>query len=76
MDYFGYVADDVILCEVCASVANDIHHIKCRGMGGGLDRDDIANLMAVCRGCHVHFGDKKQHMDYLTDIHNQHLKNK
>ena len=76
MDYFGYVIDDVIPCEVCGSPANDIHHIRCRGMGGSDKKDEISNLMAVCREDHLKFGDKKQYIDYLTDIHNQHLKNK
>jgi hypothetical protein len=76
LKYFGYVADDTILCEVCGMRAQDIHHIECRGMGGSDKKDDISNLMAVCRDCHIKFGDKKQYIDYLTDIHNQHLKNK
>jgi 5-methylcytosine-specific restriction endonuclease McrA len=76
MDYFGYVADDVILCEICGRRGQDIHHIHCRGMGGSGKKDEISNLMAVCRDCHIKFGDKKQYIDYLTDTHNQHLKNK
>jgi hypothetical protein len=76
MDYFGYVADDVILCEICGRRGQDIHHIHCRGMGGSNDKDNIENLMCLCREDHVKYGDKKQYIDYLTDIHNQHLKNK
>ena len=76
MDYFGYVLDDTVLCEVCGAVAVDTHHIMARGMGGNKSADTIENLMAVCRQCHVKFGDKKQYIDYLTNIHNQHLKNK
>jgi ribosome-binding protein aMBF1 (putative translation factor) len=76
LDYFGYVADDTILCEVCGRRAQDIHHVHCRGMGGSGKKDEISNLMAVCRDCHIKFGDKKQYIEYLTDIHNQHLKNK
>lgn len=76
MDYFGYVEDDVILCEICRRIAVDIHHINCRGMGGSNDKDDISNLMAVCRACHIDKGDKKQYIEHLIDIHNQHLKNK
>jgi hypothetical protein len=76
MDYFGYVADDTILCEICGNRAVDLHHIRCRGMGGSKDKDNIENIMALCREEHVKYGDKKQYIDYLTDIHNQHLKNK
>lgn len=76
MDYFGYVIDDVIPCEVCGNRAVDLHHIKARGMGGSKMKDEIENIMALCREHHIEYGDKKQYIDYLTDIHNQHLKNK
>jgi hypothetical protein len=36
---------------------------------GGSDKDQIENLMAVCRFCHETFGDKKQFKQYLKDIH-------
>ena len=76
MDYFGYVIDDIICCEVCGGVACDTHHIEARGMGGSKSADNIENLMAVCRQCHVKYGDKKQYIDFLKDIHNQLLENK
>lgn len=76
MEYFGHVMDDFIACEVCGSKAVDIHHIKARGMGGSKDMDTIGNLMAVCRSCHISYGDKKDKLDYLTSIHEKHLKNK
>lgn len=76
MDYFGYVADDVILCEICGNRAVDLHHIDCRGMGGSSKKDEISNIMALCREDHVFYGDKKQYMDYLISIHERHLKNK
>lgn len=76
MDYFGYVMDDFIPCEVCSNKAVDVHHIKARGMGGSKSVDTIDNLMAVCRQCHIVYGDKKDKMDYLIGIHDKHLKNK
>ena len=69
LDYFGYVLDDFIPCEVCSSRAVDIHHIDCRGMGGGKTKDKIENLMALCRSCHLEYGDKKQHMEMLVEKH-------
>lgn len=69
MSFFGYDISDFIPCEVCGAQAQDIHHIECRGMGGTKQADTIQNLMAVCRDCHVSFGDKKEHKDYLQNIH-------
>jgi predicted restriction endonuclease len=74
-DFFGYDTSDTIYCEVCAAVAVDIHHIQAKGMGGNPkgDRDEIENIMALCRPCHESLGDKKQHKDYLRSVHNSHL---
>jgi len=52
LDYHGYTIADIILCEVCNSVACDIHHIEARGMGGNPDKDVSENLIALCRDCH------------------------
>jgi len=68
MKHFDYIADDFIPCEVCDSKAVDIHHIVARGMGGS-DKDNINNLMAVCRKCHIKYGDKKKHLEWLQEIH-------
>lgn len=69
MDYFGYVGDDFIPCEVCAARAVDIHHIDARGMGSSKTKDKIENLMAVCRKCHIEYGDKKDQIEFLKQIH-------
>jgi len=70
---FGFEDTDFIPCEVCGNKANDIHHIECRGMGGNPngDKDVPENLQAVCRECHVKFGDQKQYMEFLKDIHSK-----
>ena len=73
MSFFGYDVSDFIPCEVCGSQAQDIHHIECRGMGGTKQADMIQNLMAVCRDCHIAFGDKKEHKEYLQDVHDYFL---
>lgn len=69
LDQFGYTGDEFIPCEVCGLKAVDIHHIDCRGMGGSKEKDRIENLMALCRACHIDYGDKKQHYDFLNKIH-------
>jgi len=69
LEHFGYDKCDTIYCEVCSSVAQDLHHIKARGMGGSKLRDNIENIMALCRTCHEFYGDKKQHMDFLIITH-------
>jgi len=67
--HFGYDLSDFIPCEVCGRKAVDIHHIRCRGMGGSKEHDNISNLMALCRECHINFGDKKQHIEFLIEKH-------
>lgn len=72
----GYKKSDFIPCEVCGRQAVDIHHIKARGMGGSKDKDVIENLMAVCRSCHLEYGDKKQWVDFLIDKHKEKMNGK
>lgn len=74
MDFFDYGIEDFIPCEVCGNKAVDINHIDCRGMGGSKLKDNIMNLMANCRECHIKYGDKKQYLQFLKDIHNQEVK--
>ncbi len=76
MKHFQYDNSDFIPCEICNNQAVDIHHIKARGMGGTSQKDSIENLMALCRLCHMNFGDKKQHVEYLNMIHQKKLKRK
>lgn len=69
LNHFGYTGDEFMPCEVCGAKAVDIHHIHARGMGGSSDKDTIENLMALCRGCHEAYGDKKSQIDFLIEIH-------
>lgn len=69
MRHFGYDTSDFIGCEVCGKKAVDIHHIINRGMGATKQLNDIVNLMAMCRECHVRYGDKKQYAEYLQRVH-------
>lgn len=72
----GYKKTDFIPCEVCGSQAVDIHHIQARGMGGTNVKDTIENLMGLCRKCHIEYGDKKQHKEYLMSKHIENLNGK
>lgn len=67
--------DDFVPCEICGQRAVDIHHIEARGMGGDQrgDKDDINNLMGLCRGCHIKYGDKEQHLEFLNYRHQEYL---
>jgi len=69
LDFFGYVKDDFMCCEVCGGRMVDIHHIDCRGMGSSKNKDEIKNLMGLCRSCHIEYGDKKQHIEFLKMKH-------
>lgn len=73
LNHFGYTGDDFIPCETCGARAVDIHHIEARGMGGTKKADTIDNLMALCREHHLQYGDKKQYIEFLKDIHKQKL---
>jgi 5-methylcytosine-specific restriction endonuclease McrA len=69
LNYFGFDTSDFIPCEVCGTLAVDIHHIECRGMGGTKEFEHIDNLQALCRDCHVNYGDKKQYKEFLKEKH-------
>jgi len=67
--YFSFNQSDFIPCEICGNQAIDIHHIERRGMGGTKEPENIDNLQALCRLCHVKYGDKKEYKEFLKDIH-------
>jgi 5-methylcytosine-specific restriction endonuclease McrA len=75
LEYFNFKVSDWIPCELCGSTAVDIHHIDARGMGGSISKDEITNLMALCRPCHIKYGDIKiykeelkiRHIKYMAD---------
>lgn len=69
LEGMGYDVTSWIPCEVCQSQAVDIHHIEARGMGGSKNADTIENLMALCRACHVRYGDLKQYKELLKATH-------
>ena len=73
LEGMGYDVTDWIPCEVCGATAVDIHHIDSRGMGGSKHADTIENLMALCRTCHVAYGDIKEYKERLQATHNHHL---
>ena len=72
----GFTGYEYIPCEICSKRAVDIHHIDCRGMGGSKEKDKIENLMALCRECHIKYGDVKHQKDYLQELHNEYLNGK
>jgi len=73
LEAFNLDESDFVPCEVCSSRAVDIHHIISRGMGGSKLRNDIENLMALCRECHDKYGDKKDYLNFLKTKHFQKL---
>jgi 5-methylcytosine-specific restriction endonuclease McrA len=73
LSHFGYSGEEFFPCEVCGARAVDLHHIFRRGMGGSKLIDTIENIMALCRKCHIIYGDKKQHMEFLKEKHKQKL---
>lgn len=67
-NFFKYDLCDFIPCEICSKPATEIHHVLARSKRKDLE-NDITNLMAVCRNCHVEYGDKKQHLEFLKQVH-------
>ena len=55
MDFHGYDKSDWIGCEACGTTAVDCHHISPRGIGGDPlgHKNQIENLIALCRSCHI-----------------------
>ena len=78
-DFFGIDYDPVSGWHNCRSEisglpAQDINHIECRGMGGSKTKDYIENLMALTREEHIKYGDKKQYIEYLKEVHSNYIK--
>ena len=69
LEYFGYDISSWIPCEICGKLAVDIHHIENRKSGGSKLKDNIDNLMALCREDHYLYGDKKQYKEFLKELH-------
>jgi 5-methylcytosine-specific restriction endonuclease McrA len=72
VNHFNYTTSCFIPCEVCGRKAVDIHHIEARSKRKDLE-NDISNLQALCRECHIKFGDKKEFKDYLKEVHNNRM---
>jgi len=66
MEHFGYGEQDFIPCELCQSPANDIHHGQYKSRGG---KDEIKNLMALCRRHHDQAHEEKISEGELKLIH-------
>ena len=75
--YFNFKIPEDCFCEICGSHAVDLHNIEARGSGGSSTKDYIENLMAVCRQCHVKFGDVPDKKEWLKEVHKKFMiKNK
>lgn len=72
-NHFGFSGYEFIPCEICGAKAVDIHHICARGSGGSKEKDSISNLMALCREDHERYGDKKQHLVFLIEKHENYM---
>lgn len=74
LDYFNYGIEDFIPCEVCGNRAVDIAHIVARSKFGSKrkeEQDDIANVAALCRGCHYDYDfDNRWSVEEMQAVHN------
>ena len=74
LEYFGYTVADFIPCECCGSQSHDFHHIVPRskfGKNNKEEQDRVENVMALCRLCHVRYGQNKKYNDFLQELHNK-----
>jgi len=62
LDFHGYQVPEDVICEFCGDMAQDIHHITPKGMGGNPNADCIENLIGLCRPCH-----DKAHAGVITE---------
>jgi len=69
--HYNKTKEAYISCEVCGATANDIHHVHRRGAGGNRQPDTIYNLIALCRQCHLKYGDKREFKEWLWNVHNK-----
>jgi hypothetical protein len=67
--YPDHCPGEYIPCERCAAKAVDIHHIDARGMGGTTAPEVPENLMALCKKCHMKYGDIVHYMQMLVETH-------
>lgn len=78
MDFFGFKIPEDAICEIpfCGLPCQDINHIEARGMGGNPsgDKDDIKNLMGMCRAHHLKHGDVVADKPWLKEIHYKYMK--
>ncbi len=72
LDYFKLKPGEFVACEICGTQATEIHHIHNRSHRKDL-LNDINNLMAICRTCHIKYGDIKKHKPLLIKIHKKKL---
>lgn len=76
LSYFGYDISDGIICEAsvlepanCKGIAESVHHLSPRGMGGSKKKDFIENLCALCMPCHERAEHDKKFNDEVSLVH-------
>ncbi len=71
LSFFDYAPGEFIPCEHCKCKAVDIHHLVFRSQ---LGKDEIENLMALCRNCHDKAHNSTEFNTKLKDAHRNHIK--
>jgi 5-methylcytosine-specific restriction endonuclease McrA len=77
-DFFNIGMDDKPLCEVCKSAFGvDFHHVIPRSHFGKKcknERDEVRNVMLLCRTCHEKAHDHIIPNYELQRVHDIHIK--
>jgi 5-methylcytosine-specific restriction endonuclease McrA len=73
--YLKWLGDEFFVCEICGRKAVDVHHIIARSKFGTKrkdERDNINNLIGVCRECHTAIHSGKIPLEVVIKSKNKH----
>ena len=71
INYFGFCKTEYIPCEYCKSQSVDVHHLLFKSHGG---KNEIDNLIALCRSCHNLAHEQPMFNEHLKEIHGNNTK--
>lgn len=71
--YFDLSEDSFVPCEVCGGTGVDLHHIVYKSREQSEDRDNVENVISLCRNCHDRSHFKKKPYLYAEELKKIHF---